>query len=190
MTDDRDLKHGPHLQAVIPPVSKINKAIFRGQIAISAPLINFYPSTTALQPTKCKMKRLKCVSHNTTPLIAGTQQTWRKQDDRRNKFKKQREMGWCLDFLENGMPPLLINFRLSLKQPGGKCLVWFVFGVFFCIISVQVGSAKQHGIADSLVLRPASSYWIPVQWQLTTITVTFLGTAEPMQRHVIYLAAT
>lgn len=49
-----DLKH---LQAVIPPpVNKINKSIFRGQIVINVPLINFHPSNAYLQPTKCMMK--------------------------------------------------------------------------------------------------------------------------------------
>lgn len=43
-------------QAVIPPINKINKAIFRGQIVISAPLINFHLSNAHLRPTKCMMK--------------------------------------------------------------------------------------------------------------------------------------
>lgn len=44
MINNTDLKHRPHLQAVIPTMIEINKAIFRGQIVISAPLINFHLS--------------------------------------------------------------------------------------------------------------------------------------------------
>jgi hypothetical protein len=35
-------------RVLFPPVSKINKAISRGQIAISAPLINPHPSSAYL----------------------------------------------------------------------------------------------------------------------------------------------
>lgn len=37
---------------LLPPVTKINKAIFRGQIVISVSLINPYPSNATLQPAK------------------------------------------------------------------------------------------------------------------------------------------
>lgn len=44
MINNTDLKQRLHLQVLIPTMIKINKAIFRGQIVISAPLINFHVS--------------------------------------------------------------------------------------------------------------------------------------------------
>lgn len=45
MITNMDLTHSPHLQAAPRlHLNRINKAIFRGQIMISAPLINFHPS--------------------------------------------------------------------------------------------------------------------------------------------------
>lgn len=56
MIDNTNLKHSLLPLGCYSPLNKINKAIFIGQIVISAPLINFHLSNAHLRPTKCMMK--------------------------------------------------------------------------------------------------------------------------------------